>query len=82
MNMANQRTVALGVMAILDRIQRLKSGPEVQVLAGAAFFLESCRAFGVSPQEAMTAVGNMISREGGVVPEYRAMRQYISKEIL
>jgi hypothetical protein len=79
MNGANHVQVAQAAMKVIDRLQLLPK--EVQVLAATTVFMELTRLYRVRPQDAAGVVQNMISQDGRFSPEFRAVRQYIEKEL-
>ena len=78
-NNANLHQVCLGSMAIIDRIQ--SEPPHVQMASMAATFLMLCDHWKVKPQEAFTAVTNMMNHAEGRRVEFDAVASYIAEEL-
>jgi hypothetical protein len=77
---ADRKAVARGAMTMVDRMQDFP--PEVQIAAAAVVFQELVDAYGVKPQDVMTAASNMRKTVAGTVPEFGAVRDYIRYEIV
>ena len=76
---ASGADVAQTIMTIADRVQTHK--PEARVLGSAAFFLMTCEHLGVVPQDAFTAITNLMHHKDGQKPEFKAVRMYVENEL-
>lgn len=80
MNMASPKAVANVTLGTLNSLQNWK--PHEQVLGAAAVFLHLADFWQVSPQDAFTAVTNLMNdKDGKTRPEFRAIRPYMEGEL-
>lgn len=81
LNNASLPACASAAMTVVDRLQQnFQAAPQVVGLAAAFLFL--CEHYGVEPQDAFTVTKNVIAgADKAKLPEFRAVREYIQKEI-
>ena len=80
LNNASQSDSGSAAMTVIDRLQSFQPGPQVVGLAAAFLFV--CEHYGVAPQEAFTVTKNMMNdADRKLVPEFRAVKMYVEKEL-
>jgi site-specific DNA-adenine methylase len=80
LNNADQQQSAIAAMTVVDRLQNF--APDEQLVGAAAVFLMLAEHYGVSAQDAFTVTKNVINdTDRKLIPEFRAVRQYIQEEL-
>ena len=80
MNLAAPSRVANVTLGTLNALQDWS--PEEQLLGAACVFMHLSEFYGVSPQDAFTAISNMVSdKDRKARPEFHAIRPYMEGEL-
>jgi len=79
MNMASVKEAATSTMRVIDAAQDLP--PHLQLIGITATFKMMLERFGVDPQDAFTAVDNIMNNAEGKRAEFRAVRMYLATEL-
>lgn len=78
-NNANPDDVAAAAMQALDALQTHQ--PHAQVTGAAALFLVIADHFGLTAQDVMTVVKNLMFHTQGGQPAFRALKVYAENEL-
>jgi hypothetical protein len=79
-NSAEPRRVAQAGMTVVDQLQVFQ--PHEQLMGVCALFLILAEHWRIPAQDVFTATKNLMNSEDGMHPTFRAMREYVSKELL